>query len=305
MNDQALSMADILAAIHELTDDDHIEARREAAEMVVKAEGDEPQFDQFVRRASEGGIPRGLTLGVGLILGTALIAAFSLSIFRVFTAGRDLFLLHMPGEHIQAAIAGVATFALAEMLVVGSLFVANVWMRSGWKRIAMYASACLGALMAITANIVVSSPTTFWGWLDTLAPPVAVMLISLAAEALLLETIRQRQAAYQKYSNAWNEWKQAISDPEASEKFRTVYLPRALKRRLQQRNATGPGATRRKEIMSQLRPQHWRILVLREMQSAQGMEHDAGDLAALNGHGDDSRPLSLPAERTTVTAAAN
>ncbi|MDX2136999.1 MAG: hypothetical protein SF123_02815 [Chloroflexota bacterium] len=263
---EQVNVRTILQEIQPLSDDEMLAAREAARALVLRDIGEEPKPEQFMRRAAASGTPRWLTLIVAGVLGLATIAAFLLSLFRVFTAGRDLFLTHLPNEHIQAALAGVATFMLAELLVVGSVFTAQVYV-TGLKRVPLYIAALLGIAMALTANVVVSKPDSWWSWLDTIAPPLAVLLLSLAGEALLLDTLKKRAAAYAEYAAAFEAWKRDTAQPEASLKFHNRYLPRAIKRALIERNSTGAGSQKRREMMQALRPEVWEILVVREIQA--------------------------------------
>ncbi len=316
MADQQLSIREVLTLIIPLTDDDLIEAREEAKALVLKDIGDPPTPEQFMRTRAQR-IPRWLTILIATPLGLAMLAAFLMSLFRVFTAGRDLFLQHI-NDPIQAAIAGIATFTLAELLVVGSMLAMTIYF-TGWKRLLMLATALMGVLVALTGNIVVSEPQDWWGWLDAVAPPLAVLLISLAFEAMLIASVRDRQKAMAEYQSAIDEWKKNTARPESALIFHNRYFPNAIKRQLKRINAMGTGSQRRKEIMAAMRPEHWNVLVTRELKASdwfdaqkgnQMLEHtdmQASEVITIspNGHGGDPRPLALPPQPERVPAAAD
>jgi hypothetical protein len=316
MADQQLSIREVLTLIIPLTDDDLLEVREEAKALVLKDIGDPPTPDQFIRSRAQR-IPRWLTILIAIPLAGAMLAAFLMSLFRVFTAGRDLFLLHI-NDPIQAAIAGIATFMLAELLVVGSMLAMTIYF-TGWKRVLMLLTACMGVLVALTGNIVVSRPQDWWGWLDAIAPPVAVLLISLAFEAMLIASVRERQKAMAEYQVAIDEHKKHTAHPDAALVFHNRYFPNAIKRRLKLVNSTGTGSQRRKEIMAAMRPEHWNVLVTRELKASdwfdaqkgnQMLEHGDMQIAEVitispNGHGGDPRPLALPPQPIPMEAAAN
>jgi hypothetical protein len=316
MADQQLTIREVLALIIPLTDDDLLAAREEAKALVLKDIGDPPTPENFMRTRAQR-IPRWLTVLIATPLALAMLAAFLMSLFRVFTAGRDLFLLHID-DPIQAAIAGIATFMLAELLVVGSMLAMTIYF-TGWKRLLMLATALMGVLVALTANIVVSKPADWWGWLDAVAPPLAVLLISLAFEAMLISSVRERQKAMAEYQVAIDEWKNDTSKPESALVFHNRYYPNAIKRRLKLVNSNGTGSQRRKEIMEAMRPEHWNVIVTRELKASdwfdaqkgnQMLEH--GDMQGAevitinpNGHGGDPRPLALPPQPMPMEAAVN
>lgn len=268
-----LSIRDVLSAIQELGDDDLIGAREEAKALVLKDIGDAPSREDFMRYRAQR-VPRAIALVIGGILGGGMLAAFLLSLFRVFTAGRDLFLQHI-SDPLQAAIAGVATFMLAELLVVGSVLAMTIYF-TGWKRGLMVFTALIGVSVALTGNVIISQPASWWGWLDAIAPPLAVLLISLAFEAMLVSTLRERQRVEHEYKQAIDDWKARTAKPEEALAFHNRYYPNAIRARLQVVNASGQGSTRRKEIMAALRPEHWNVLVTRELRRSDWFDMQSG-----------------------------
>ncbi|MCL4251812.1 MAG: hypothetical protein KJ065_26905 [Anaerolineae bacterium] len=306
-----LSMQDVLASMLELTDDDLIECREAAKELVLRDIGGQPSREDFARYVVQR-VPKPIMLLIGGVLGGALVAAFLMSLFRVFTAGRDLFLGHI-SDQIQAAIAGVATFMLAELLVVGSVLAMTIYF-TGWKRLLMLLTALIGVLVALTGNVIISQPSTWWGWLDAVAPPVSVLLISLGFEAMLVSSLRERQRIELEYKKAVDAWTEKTAKPEQQLIFHNRYYPNAIKERLKLINSKGTGATKRKEIMAALRPEHWNVLVAREMQKSDWFDLERGAAvliakpqestpARLNGHGSDPSPLSsTPAEMTALAS---
>lgn len=270
----------VLQELIPLTDEQILDAKEQAVALTRRALGEAPDRAQFERYAATR-TPRAVALLIGLVLGGAALAAFALSIFRVFTAGRNLFLTHID-DPLQAAIAGAATFLLAELLVIGSMLARAVYF-TGASRRAMTLTAGIGVSVALAGNLVISSPplagpplwAVLFAWLDALAPPVAVLLIALAFERMIIDRIQTHQQTEAAYQQAANDWNRQQADPENSELFQKKYFPRALKAAIQAANAHGTGSTRRKEIMSGLRPEHWNWLVLRELRAADWFDPDA------------------------------
>jgi hypothetical protein len=269
-----MNIRDVLSEIKPLTDGQILDAQEVAKALTLRALGDAPDRAQFERYHATQ-TPRAVALTIAAVLGAAALAAFALSVFRVFTAGRDLFLGHID-EPLQAAIAGAATFLLAELLVVGSMLARAVYF-TGSGRAAMSITAAIGVSMALAGNLTISSPPLFNGgsmwevsfaWLDALAPPVAVLLIAIAFERMVVQRVQAHQEIEAAYQAALNEWKARTVDPESSELYQKKYLPRALKQAIADANGRGTGAVRRKELLQALRPEHWNYLVLREIRAA-------------------------------------
>lgn len=269
-----MNIREVLQQVEPLTDEQILAAQQEAVALTVKAMGAAPDREQFERYHASH-TPRAIALVIGSMLGAAALAAFAMSVFRVFTAGRDLFLTHID-EPVQAAIAGVATFMLAELLVIGSMLARAVYFKDTGRR-AMLLTAAIGVSMALAGNLVISNPPLFgagslwevlFAWLDALAPPVSVLLITLAFERMVIHRVQAHQEIETAYQSALNAWKAQQADPETSEMYQKRYLPRAIKRAIVEANSAGRGSTARKELMQQLRPEHWNYLVLREVRAA-------------------------------------
>lgn len=269
-----------LNAFRPLTDDERITARHNALQNVVRATGEEPDRAAYLRySASE--YPRWLT---GLVMAGMLVvflAAFALSIFRLFTAGRDYFLLGIP-EPTQAAIAGVAIFLMAEFMVIVSTLVMRVYFE-GRARLLMVLPIGIGVSIALVGNGVIGQPHDLFGLLETFAPPLAVLFMAIILERLLLATLRQRRAAELAYQEAVNAWKAATASPEQSPLFGQFYA-NALKDQLIRANGRRAAV---KELLPLLTVEHWRYLVSRELAAANWFEQvevEVDAQAHLNGH---------------------
>jgi hypothetical protein len=263
-----MNIRTVLESIRPLTDHERIDARDRAKAAVIKATGDEPDRAAFMRyHASK--YPRWLTGLIGAFLLIVFIAAFAMSLFRVFTAGRDYF-LHGINIEWQAAIAGTATFILAEFLVIASMLAMSVYFKNR-DRWLMLIPAGMGVGIALVGNWVVSQPEDLFGWMETLSPPLAVLFMAVIGERMILHTLRENRANELAYQDAVNAWKQATADPEKAPSF-TQFYANALRAAIYDANARGQGKTRREEILSTMTAEHWKILVSREMRAGDWFE---------------------------------
>jgi len=284
----------VLAAFRPLTDSERIAARQTALRNVVHAIGDEPDRAVYLRySASE--YPRWLTglVVVGMLI--VFLAAFALSIFRLFTAGRDYFLLGIP-DPTQAAIAGVAIFLMAEFMVIVSTLVMRVYFE-GRARLLMALPIGIGVAIALVGNGVIGKPGDLFGALETFAPPLAVLFMAIIGERLLLTTLRQRRAGELAYQQALAEWKQATAQPEQSPLF-AQYYANALKDQLIRVNGR---RTAVKELLPEMTVEHWRYLVSREIAAANWFERV--DIADANAHLNGHREVDSLANSTPVSAS--
>ena len=274
------NLSTVLTAFRPLSDDERITARQNAIHSVARATGAEPDRAAFMRyNASE--YPRWLTglVVVGMLI--VFLAAFALSIFRLFTAGRDYFLLGIP-DPTQAAIAGVAIFLMAEFMVIVSTLVMRVYFE-GRARLLMVLPIGIGVAIALVGNGVIGQPHDLFGMLETFAPPLAVLFMAIILERLMLATLRQRRAAELAYQEAVNAWKAATASPEQSPLFGQFYA-NALKDQLSRANGRRAAV---KELLPQMTVEHWRYLVSRELAAANWFERvevEVDTQAHLNGH---------------------
>ncbi|MBI5671261.1 MAG: hypothetical protein HZC41_24965 [Chloroflexi bacterium] len=292
-----------LQQIVSLTIDERIDARARAREMVTKAAGDMPARDQF-NAAAFSRYPGWVTALVTLAMVIVFVAAAAPSLFRLFTAGRDYFLAGI-ADSDQAAIAGAATFLLAEFLVIVSTLAMRVYF-AGRARLVMIVPISFGVLMALVGNWVIAQPIDLFGLLETFAPPVAVLFMSLIGERLILAAIDQRQQNENDYQAALAEWKAATSAPEKSAAWKQMYA-NVLREMLLAKNK---GRKYFKENYAAITTATWKALVWREMQADDWYTAEAVPEAApapvatanSNGHGHEDF-LALPVmDGRSVTA---
>jgi hypothetical protein len=293
---------DALAALHPLTEEQRLDARDRARQNVIRAYGPRPTRDQF-RDHTVSEYPRWLTWGVAGMLLIVFFAAANVSVFRVFTAGRDHF-QETIAVGWQASLVGVSAFLLAEFMVIASTIAQRIYFK-GRDRWLMAVPITLGLAMAFIGNWTISQPEVsltaagIWSVLETAAPPAAVLFMAIIGERLILEALRNRHANEQAYQTALAEWLAQTADPDKSPRWRTSYA-NALREVLREVNGTGRGQKDRREYMSALRGPEWSALVWREMQADAWFQEVAP--AAPFGMGS-SAPVSPPVEASPAPTA--
>lgn len=279
----------LLRELQPLTEDDRIEARERARALVVRAVGEQPSPEMFTE-ASMSEYPAWLGRLSVLLMVLVFLAAGAVSFFRLFTAGRDGF-LHTINVEYQAVIVGLATFVLAEFLVITSTLLGSIYVEGRLQKALNTLAIVAGLLVAFVGNWHVTRPSAAFMWLETLVPPFAVLATALLGEKMLLRSLKTRQAQKTAYQQALADWKHATADPESSPRWKSVYAT-VLREKLREVNSSGQGKTRRVEIMASLDRASWRALVYREID-------------ADNWYADDEQPPALPLPALVISANGN
>jgi hypothetical protein len=228
---------------------------------MIKRIGDRPTREQY-KNAVIGDYPGWIIVAAAVMLIAVFIASASISTFRLYAAGKSHFLESLPIMW-QAQVTGYATALMAEFLVVTAAASMTVFFK-GWWRALMIAPVLIGLAVAFTGNWQITQPDTLWGWLDTFAPPLAVLSVAIIGERIILLSIRQRWQNEQAYQHALAAWEQSTADPESNPQWRAVYMG-ALKNKLQEVNAKGRGQQERREVMQTMTGADWRAVVLQEL----------------------------------------
>lgn len=253
----------ILHELRALTDEERIDAQERARSVVVKAVGNQPTREQF-EHTQVSQYPTWFTrIIAGLMIVVGLASAMP-SLFRLYTAGSSYF-LHGIDNQLLASIVGVSTFLLAEFLIVLSTISARVYF-TGKARLVFVIPILLGLAMALVGNWVIAQPHDLFGWLETLAPPIAVLFLALIGERLVLDAIESRHANERAYTTALAEWQKATANPEQSPRWEAAYV-NALKQAVIHANVRGTGATARRELLVQMDKPQWVTVIQRELQA--------------------------------------
>jgi hypothetical protein len=269
----------VLLNIHPLTLEQRSEARETARTLITKSFGPRPRRSQFTDHATSE-YPRWLTFGVGGMLLIVFFAAANVSVFRVFTAGRDHF-----AETInvgwQASLVGISTFLLAEFMVIASTIAQRIYFK-GRSRWLMAVPIVMGLAMAFVGNWAISQPELsfsaagIWSVLETATPPAAVLFMSIIGERIILEALRSRHANEKAYQDALARWQALVDDPEASSKWYRIYAS-TLRDALKDANLVGRGQKARGEIMANLTGAEWSMLITRELKANEWFDAANGE----------------------------
>ena len=261
-----------LAAIYPLSEDERLEARNRAEQIVIrKHAGTEPQPEQFKTEAISE-YPNSFYYGLLGMMLLAFLGSFATSAFSVFSAGRDHFVTSMPsgaGVEWQAVIVGLAVVLLAEFLTIASVLVARILLAGRWVwQLIMMIPTLLGVVIAITANAVIAQPVGFWPWLVTVAPPASVVFLSIILEQLTLAEIRRRHESRKAYVEAKHEWQYLTREPQNLAIWVPTYA-NVLRAAIRDKNSRGRGRDERIAIMQSLGRAEWSALIHRELDADQ------------------------------------
>ncbi len=256
-------MTTLYQTFSQLSDEQRIDARERAAKLTLKAVGDKPRRESFLN-SSVSKYPSWFTRFVAGLMAVVFVAAGMPSLFRLYSAGRDYFMLGI-NDSLQASIVGFSTFLLAESLVVLSTIAMRVYFtgRAQWF---FGIPIFMGLSMALVGNHTVVQPHDPFSWLETIVPVFTVLFVAIIGERLVLESLETRHANEKAYQEALVSWQTAAHAPETHPRFASI-LANALRDALKVVNSEGSGATRRKELMSALSVEHWKALVYRELQA--------------------------------------
>jgi hypothetical protein len=205
-------------------------------------------------------------------MGIVFVAAALPSLFRLYLVGFVYFFLGIKSQEM-AHVAGISTFLLAEFLIVLSTVAMRVLFKSPWARAAFIVPIVLGMAMAFVGNWTITQPHDVMGWLETLAPPIAVLFTAFIGEQLILHNLKTRHAnerAFQMdyralelerrqqqeaeksaYRESLRRWQEAINNPEQAEAWLSAYA-NAIWQQLLIANDFGRGKTERIEYLNSL-----------------------------------------------------
>lgn len=253
-----------------------IAARKRAIDAVIALAGAPPQREDFDDMALSE-YPPSFGRRVRQALLVALIAAGSISFFRMFNIGRDHFLEDINDKY-QAAWVGVSNFVLSELLVIISIVAMEVYKIKGWKRFALGITTLGGLVMAFVGNWAFVQPDTLFGYVETALPPLAVLSLALVLEAEIMQSAKQRREANRAFEAAYAEYKATIATPEQHAEFTRLYV-NELRDEIYKQNK---GRKARREYMDNLtdlewipyvrdamRADHWYSLAVQDEQAEQ------------------------------------
>jgi len=277
-------MSDITHIIKPLSQDERLACEMQAKETVRKS------LEEPVRRVVTGetsSYPAYVVKWIWVGMGIVFVASALPSFFRLFTAGRDYFLMGID-DHWQATLVGFATFMLAEFLIILSTVASRVLFTRGDKiRQLFYVPMVIGFLIALEGNRIIEKPHDLFGWLMTVAPPIAVLSIAVITEHIILDKVKNQHDADVHYKAQYSQYRQWYDNPTAHTKYIHFYADN-LQKAIAQKNVIGTGAKERRELMQGLTAMDWSRLVKREFMLADGWYQNgvnvdvSGDDAPMN-----------------------
>lgn len=257
----------ILTTLRELTDDERLDAREAAQAVVLREVGERPAREAFVgMTVSE--YPSYVRRLVASLMGVVFIAAALPSLFRLYDAGRTAH-LDITGNLLQARVVGVSTFVLAEFLIITSTLGLSIFAKRLWQRVLFALAIVMGLAVAFVGNWQEVQPDTLFKWLETLAPPLTVVVMSFVGERLIMDGVKKAHADERAYQEAHSAWLTATRDIEKHPKWQVIY-GRALVGKLREVNAKGSGKNNRVDFMRGMNRAAWAVAVRREFEIEEG-----------------------------------
>jgi hypothetical protein len=270
-------------------------ARERARQAVLGSLGNPPSREAYLG-VSISQYPKAVNRLVLLGMVVVFVAAALPSFFRLYEAGRDHF-LRGNGDVVQASIVGVATFLLAEFLVIVSTLTMRVYF-SGRGQLVMVIPVALGVGMALVGNWHVAQPSDLFGWLETLTPPLAVLFMALIGERLILDAIHQRQANEKAYQEAAAAYQVAQVAPERHSNWQSVYAT-VLRDELIRVNRTAAA----KALIPVMTTGDWKAAVRREMAAENWFESSID--VPMGAVADEVQPIASPFVEPTAARMLN
>lgn len=244
-----------------LTQEQRQFARQAARQAVVRSIGLRPTREQFAHHTISK-YPQSVTRLISLLCIILLLAAFTPSAIRLYVIGSQTF-GQAVGNPVARTAVGIATVLSAEVgQVVFSLALATLGTSRSSRRL-LYVSMSIATILALTGNIQISllgHTNSPFAWLEAVAPPVLVLSTAYVLKEQVLETIERRHADERAFRVALAEWQTATAEPEQHPQWSQFYA-NALRDALRKVNV------RRKETLSGMTQNDWRLAVHREMQA--------------------------------------
>lgn len=203
-----------------LTDAQRLQARKNAERTIVQRFARKPERDHF-REAMDAKFPLWFSWLVGAFLAIVAVAAGTISGIRLYFAGRDYAALTIDVEWLTWVI-GTCTFLAAELLVILATVASQVYMR-GIKRWLSLLPIAIGMLVAFVGNWEITNPSTTWGWVETIFPPIAVLSVAFLFEIALIPELERRQSVNNAYHIALDDYNRLMHDPSTHDGWHDAY----------------------------------------------------------------------------------
>jgi hypothetical protein len=145
---------------------------------------------------------------------------------------------------------------------VFSLALATLGTSQSTRRL-LIASMAIATIISLVGKVQVALPgheTSPFAWLEALAPPIIVLATAYVIKEQILEAVEVRHANEQAFQAALADWRVVTAIPEDHPTW-TQFYANALQDALRKSNA------RRKDTLSQMTIEDWRLAVGREMRA--------------------------------------
>ena len=264
----------MISNLRTLTQEQRQGARKKAREAVIRAIGPKPAREHF-NQSTISKYPPSVTRLIFLLCLVLLLAAFTPSAIRLYVIGSQIFGQAVSSSAAQTAV-GLATVLSAEVgQVVFSLALASLGTSRSARHL-MVASMMIATTIALVGNIQLALPgheSSPFAWLESIAPPLLVLSTAYVMKEQILETIEIRHANESAYQIALEEWQAATAKPEDHPIWMQIFA-NALQDALRKANA------RRKDTLSQMTVEDWRLAVGREMRADMWYQNTEPDIGS-------------------------
>lgn len=246
-------MSETIQTIRPLNSGERQTAREAAHDVIVRSYGEKPVPEDFYQATFDEFPPWLNRLVVGLIT-FGLIAAFTISMFRVFNIARMTYLETIT-DFNQATIVGAMAVILGEVMIIIALLARTVLHASKWLSIG---TALAALAFTLVGNWTVAAPHTGFGYLEAVLPPVFTVVLAYFLERKALVSVRERYEMNQRYKTAMADYMHKLTNVENNDQWPQAYA-NALRDALRKKNS------RRVEALEAITNTDWRILVDSEL----------------------------------------
>jgi len=212
--------------------------------------------------------PAGVRRLVTTLMVVVFIAAALPSLFRLYDAGRIAH-LDMTNNIMQARIVGLSTFVLAEFLIITSTLALSIYAKRGWQKGLFLVAIVMGLLVAFVGNWTQVQPDSLFKWLETIAPPLTVVVMSFVGERLVMDGVKKSHEDERAFQEALAQHQQAVRNIEQHKRWFVTY-GRALMAAIRQANTSESGQRKADKVLASMTRRDWRVVVNRELATERG-----------------------------------
>jgi len=262
-----------IAHLPTLTDAQRIQARKNAERNIMEKYARKPRredFNDYARTRYPPWFSRSVFAGLIFVA----LAAGLISAFRLYFAGYTQFLLAIENQQM-ARMVGILTPLAAEVLVIVSAVARQINAGGRARTIALIPIA-LGTVVAFVGNWYIAQPSSTWGWVETVFPPIAVLSVAFFFEMAMIPELERRQANENAYQEARTEYDLLVARPEQHGQWANTYGWALWEMWAQ--------VFRQSYEISEIDRETRQLIALREMGADHFFEGETAGLAAISGN---------------------